>query len=348
MATHDIELVAACADRTIVLEQGAVVEEGTPGAVILQRDAYASGAAPLPRRAPPTVEGVWRNQWRCAAHCSTRASLIAASVLGGALAALPLPATAGRPAAPSAHATDAPLVFLALIVLCLGAVAANLTAGETRRIIMLGVLTAMNAVMRAIPPGGSAPSSSCDPLRLCLWRARFGFLLGSLSLMVSALDCGGRTLATLSDALRRLVGMKISGWLPRFGDRRLELANCRLGVLSGLVFGAVMNLWFYPFISVPSGQDIYWQPGLGLLQGLRRYLVVAALVGRDANRRQRVLLLLFGGPCSSPCATSSGGSISRCRRGRADHAARKVEPPAPATGRRLRACGPSDVRCADA
>ena len=58
MATHDTELVAACADRTIVLKEGGVLDEGEPGAVMLRHDAYASQiGAPLPRRHPPDGGG---------------------------------------------------------------------------------------------------------------------------------------------------------------------------------------------------------------------------------------------------------------------------------------------------
>ncbi|MHB0878060.1 MAG: ABC transporter ATP-binding protein [Anaerolineae bacterium] len=42
MATHDTELVAACADRTIVLREGHMLDEGDPGAVMLRHEAYAS------------------------------------------------------------------------------------------------------------------------------------------------------------------------------------------------------------------------------------------------------------------------------------------------------------------
>lgn len=42
VATHDTELVAACADRTIVLENGRVADEGTPGEVMLRHEAFAS------------------------------------------------------------------------------------------------------------------------------------------------------------------------------------------------------------------------------------------------------------------------------------------------------------------
>lgn len=42
MATHDVELVAACADRTVVLQDGRVLDSGRPGEVMLRHEGYAS------------------------------------------------------------------------------------------------------------------------------------------------------------------------------------------------------------------------------------------------------------------------------------------------------------------
>ncbi len=42
MATHDVELVAGCADSTVILEEGRVLDAGAPGAVMLRQGAYAS------------------------------------------------------------------------------------------------------------------------------------------------------------------------------------------------------------------------------------------------------------------------------------------------------------------
>lgn len=47
MATHDIELVAGCADRTVVLEDGRVLDQGRPGEVMLRHRGYASQVSRL-------------------------------------------------------------------------------------------------------------------------------------------------------------------------------------------------------------------------------------------------------------------------------------------------------------
>lgn len=205
---------------------------------------------------------------------------------------------------PAAHAGDAPLLFVAIIVLSLGAVAANLSSRQmnSKVIAVLGVLTAMNAVMRTIPgPGGFSAVFFLPIICGYAYGATFGFLLGSLSLMVSALIGSGiGPWLPYQMLCAGWVGM-ISGWLPRPGSRRLEMAVLVLwGVFAGLAFGAVMNLWFYPFISQPGGNSMYWHPGLSLLSGLKRYAVFYAVTSlwwdimRSAGNA--ALLLLFGHP----------------------------------------------------
>ena len=41
------------------------------------------------------------------------------------------------------------------------------------------------------------------------------------------------------------------------------------GALWGFLFGALMNLWSWPFIAGPAGQS--WAAGIGLAETLRRY-----------------------------------------------------------------------------
>jgi len=232
------------------------------------------------------------------------AILVAASILGAGSLLLPFltpPTDAGLIGA-SAHSSDAPLIFVALVVLCLGAVAANLAGRQMNSKVMavLGVLTAMNAVLRAIPgPGGFSAMFILPILCGYVYGSTFGFLLGSLSLLVSALiGAGIGPWLPYQMICAGWVGM-VSGWLPRVRRPRLEvILLAGWGVLSGIIFGAVMNLWFWPFISVPADAGLYWTLGAGLADGLRRYLAFYALTSLwwDAMRSvgNAVLLALFG------------------------------------------------------
>jgi energy-coupling factor transport system substrate-specific component len=239
------------------------------------------------------------------------AILLAASILGAFSLLLPF---FGQPQGSGAmgmeHAGDAPLVFVALVVLCLGAVAANLDSSayahgqqmNSKVIAVLGVLTAMNAVLRTIPGPGGFNAVFILPI-LCgyVYGATFGFLLGSLSLMVSALIGAGIGPWLPYQMLSAgWVGM-ISGWLPHPNNRKAEVMMLAAwGVLSGLMFGAVMNLWFWPFLQQPGQENLYWRPGLSLLEGLKRYAVFYAVTSLwwDAMRAagNAILILAFGGP----------------------------------------------------
>jgi energy-coupling factor transport system substrate-specific component len=215
-----------------------------------------------------------------------------------------LPSTSGM-----AHANDAPLVFVALLVLCLAAVFASLTSQEltSKLIALLGILTALSAVLRTIPgPAGFNAIFLLPILSGFCYGPSFGFMLGVLSLLVSALIGGGvgpwlpyQMLAT------GWVGL-LSGFLPEWRRfRRLEPVMLAVwGAVLGLVFGAIMNIWFWPFLAgggtgFDQAQGGVWQPGMNVLATLRAYLTFYAVTSLwwDAWRAvgNALLLLLFGG-----------------------------------------------------
>ena len=181
-----------------------------------------------------------------------------------------------------AHANDAPLVFVLVLVLCLAAVFASLTSQQmtSKLVALLGILTALSAVLRTIPgPAGFNAIFLLPILSGYCYGPAFGFMLGVLSLLVSALIGGGvgpwlpyQMLAT------GWVGL-LSGFLPELkGHRRLEPVMLAVwGGVLGLIFGAIMNIWFWPFLAGgASGFDQteggVWQPGMSVLATVRSYL----------------------------------------------------------------------------
>jgi len=208
-----------------------------------------------------------------------------------------------------AHTNDAPLVFVVLLVLCLATVFASLTSQQmtSKLVALLGILTALSAVLRTIPgPAGFNAIFLLPILSGYCYGPTFGFMLGVLSLLVSALIGGGvgpwlpyQMLAT------GWVGL-LSGFLPELKQhRRLEpLMLAGWGALVGLVFGAIMNIWFWPFLAggtagFGQAEGGVWQPGMGVLATLRAYLTfyVVTSLWWDAWRAagNALLLLLFGG-----------------------------------------------------
>lgn len=204
-----------------------------------------------------------------------------------------------------AHAQDAPLLFVILIILSLGAVMGNMVGSglNAKMIAVLGVLTAINAVLRVIPgPLGFSAMFILPILTGYCYGATFGYLLGALSLAVSALIGAGigpwlpYQMFTIG-----WVGLTSAG-LPNLSHHpKLEVvALCAWGLFWGLAFGVVMNVWFWPFIFDQTQAGMYWQPGAGPLETLKRYAVFYAVTSLwwDMGRAggNIILIALFGRP----------------------------------------------------
>jgi energy-coupling factor transport system substrate-specific component len=211
-------------------------------------------------------------------HWVNAAILSLATLIGLAAFAYPFfsPSTTSAPTA-LAHAQDAPLVTLLLTLLCLVVVVANFTSRQmsARSVAVLGVLSAVNAALRAVP-GPAGFSAVFFLLSLCgyVYGSTFGFLMGVLSLLVSAL-IGGGVGPWLPYQMFASGWMGLtSGWLPDL--RRWRWAELLMltawTALWGLIFGAIMNLWFWPYISAAqAGPEQSWAAGLPALAALRRY-----------------------------------------------------------------------------
>lgn len=205
----------------------------------------------------------------------------------GLLALLhPFVTAALRPQGDAISPVSTPLLMTALVALCFLALLFEVQ-GQTvsaKLVALLGVLVAINAVLRfvevSIPgPGGFTPIFFLIVLTGYVYGARFGFLIGALTLLVSALITGGvgpwlpgqmftagwmGLLAPLALPLVRLTG-------GRPGSRRELAVLAAFAGLAGLFFGLVINLWFWPFMIGPADQ--YWQAGVTLAETVQRYAV---------------------------------------------------------------------------
>jgi energy-coupling factor transport system substrate-specific component len=199
-----------------------------------------------------------------------------------------------------AHAADAPLVT----TVCLLGILAGLEAQGlgSKQVALLGILAAVGAVLRLF--SGYAFSAVFFLPILCgyVFGPTFGFLLGALTLLVSALLTSGVGPWLPYQMLSvGWLGM-LAGWLPdmrrwRYGE---IVALAAFSLLLGLVFGAVMNLWFWPFLGLGESSDILWQPGLPWTETLVRYarFYLLTSLGWDLVRGvgNALLVLLLGRP----------------------------------------------------
>lgn len=229
-------------------------------------------------------------------------SLVIASLIGVAAFFYPF---FMRPVSPATAAGmerqgEAPVMFLLLMpvlfVIIFGGV---LNRGGSKEIALLGALTAINVSLRFIPlPIGGSAIFFLLILSGYTWGASFGFLLGSLTILVSSFWAGGfgpwvpfQMVATawvgLSGAWIKPLTAKLTGT----GGRRLTLAVLAcFGFAWGYVFGAIMNLWFWPYL----GGTAAGSAGIGNYAGF--YLATSAFWDTGRAVVNFLLLLFLGGP----------------------------------------------------
>jgi energy-coupling factor transport system substrate-specific component len=139
----------------------------------------------------------------------------------------------------------------------------------------LGLLVAATSVLRfletAIPgPGGFSPIFVPIILAGYVYGARFGFLMGALTLLASAVITGGvGPWLPYQVFAAGWVGLT-AGWLPHLQSKRQELALLTMFSFGwGLLFGAILNLYYWPFLATAAGDAV--QPQSGIWQALARY-----------------------------------------------------------------------------
>lgn len=236
-----------------------------------------------------------------------------ASLLGLAAFLYPFLVPAATSVGGIAHGQDAPLLLALLGGLSLLAFlfeSQGDVATDAKQMALLGILVGLNAVLgfleTAVPgPGGFSPVFFLIILGGYVFGPRFGFLLGALTLFVAALITGGvgpwlpyRMLAAgwigATAAGVRVVVRKVS-----LEDTWGEIALLVFfGALWGVLFGALMDLWFWPYITGPAA--MYWAPGVALGETVRRYLVFYMVTSLfwDLSRSIGIaaMLILFGRP----------------------------------------------------
>ncbi len=202
-----------------------------------------------------------------------------------------------------AHAADAPWIFIAVLPLLLAVVLSELAEGslDAKAVALLGILAACGAALRVPSPG----VAGFEPVFFLLIPAGrvmgrgFGFVLGALTIVVSALITGG-----------------VGPWLPfqmfgaawmGFGAGCLPPARGRaeIGLLAGyalvagILYGTLLNLWFWPF-GADTATSFAFVPGAGVLHNLHSFLFfdLTTSLGFDIPRgiTNAVLVLFLGRP----------------------------------------------------
>lgn len=188
------------------------------------------------------------------------------------------------------HRSDAPFVFILVLPLLLAVVLAELSSGgiDTKSLAMLGVLSAIGAVLRPIGAGVAGIETVFFLLVLAgrVYGPGFGFVLGNTTLFASALLTGGvGPWLPFQMLASGWVGMG-AGLLPR-ARGKVEIVLLDLyGVVAALAYGFLMNVWFWPF-SIGTDTQLSYLPGAAITENLHRFLLYSigsSTLGWDVGR----------------------------------------------------------------
>jgi len=198
----------------------------------------------------------------------------------------------------------ASLAFVSVIVLSSEfAQAARAGTDAARSIALLAVLVAIDAALRFLPSLiGASPIFLLIILSGYVFGARFGFAMGALTLLLSAILTGGiGPWLPYQMLCAGWIGQS-AGWLPKLSGWRRRLLLAGFGAAWGFLFGALMNLWFWPFAApgVTESGGLYWIPGMSLAETVRAYarFYVATSLLFDGTRAlgNALLVLLLSDP----------------------------------------------------
>jgi energy-coupling factor transport system substrate-specific component len=203
----------------------------------------------------------------------------------------------------AAHGGDAPLVAAVVGGLVVAAIAMEVRRGTMTgaSVAILGVLAASAGLLRLLGlPGGGNGIFFLIVLAGAAFGPRFGLLLGLCAMAVSAIITGGigpwlpfqmLALAWMG-GLAGIIGLATARLAPR-----LEvLVLAAYGWIWGFLYGAIMNLWFWPFVR--DGGALSWEPTLSLAQTLHHYwsfYVATSLAWDAASALTNAALILLTG-----------------------------------------------------
>lgn len=179
-------------------------------------------------------------------------------------------------------------VFAAIMPILLIIVAIEFSSGELNsyRLAILGVLIALNSVVRMLGAGTAGIETVFFLVIIAgyVFGPDFGFLLGAGSLLVSAmLTAGVGPWLPFQMMAAGLVGIG-AGLLPR--ARRPNWLFIAYAIIASFIYGGLMTLWNWPFL---AGTDtaISYVPGAGFIENTAKFLQYELFTGGliwDAGR----------------------------------------------------------------
>lgn len=202
----------------------------------------------------------------------------------------------------AARPIESPLLFVAVLPVLVVVMLAEVSAGrlDARALAMLGVLSALGAAVRPLGAGTAGVETVFVVVVLGgrVFGPGFGFILGSTTMLASALLTGGvGPWLPFQMLAASWVGLG-AGLLPTVRGRAELVLLVGYGVIGSLAYGLAMNLSFWPF-AVGLGTEVSYVAGAPLLENVQRFAVftVVTSLGWDIGRAiTTVVLLLVLGP----------------------------------------------------
>ncbi len=206
----------------------------------------------------------------------------------------------------SAHSLDAPWIFIILAPLLVGLAISEVASKrlDVKMLAVLAILAATMAALRLPSPGveGLEPMWFVLIVAARVFGGSFGFLLGTIGMATSALITGG-------------IGpwlpfqMIAAGWVGLFtsvvpvrgvklGSKMETILLAVYGVVAALFYGAIMNLWFWPFAS-GALTSISFVQGASIATNLSHFVIFDLSTSLTFDVPRAVLtffLIIFAGP----------------------------------------------------
>jgi len=190
-------------------------------------------------------------------------------------------------------------VFIALMPAMIVLTLVEFSTGEisSRQLAVLGVLTAINAVIRLLGAGTAGIETAFFLIIIggYVFRSSFGFILGSTSILVSALlGAGVGPWLPFQMMAAGLVGLG-AGALPVLKHRIAQiLMLIAFAIVASFIYGALMTLWNWPFLA-GTGSSLSYVGGAPIAENLSRFLNYEIVTGGllwDAGRAITTSILI--------------------------------------------------------
>lgn len=200
----------------------------------------------------------------------------------------------------AAQSSLAQTLFLLLMPLLLVLVIAEVGSGHlnSRQIAVLGVLIALNSVIRMLGAGTAGIETAFFLIIIAGYAMGpgFGYLMGTGSLLVSGLITGGvGPWLPFQMMAAGLLGF-IAGTLPKTTHRWLRLTLLTAtAILGSYLYGGLMTMWNWPFLA-GVGTSISYLPGATLLLNLQHFFAFEVVTGGllwDTGRAVTTTVLIW-------------------------------------------------------